>query len=154
MKNLSMAIVCRGGKVLLQKRFRRSQGMVFEFPGGMVNEHESGTSAAARELFEETAMSDLKHTATFCDVNQFGGRIYYALFDALEKDEPIAVDESRKQTFHWLFPEQIPLEDFYPADVSFIKNKLLIEKKYQSEYEFQDSGHFRCVELKESSALE
>lgn len=127
MRHLSMAIVCRGGKVLLQKRFRRSQGMVFEFPGGMVNEHESGTSAAARELFEETAMSGLKHTATFCDVNQFGGRIYYALFDALENDEPTVVDQARKQTFYWLSPEQIPLGDFYPADISFIKSKLLEE---------------------------
>ncbi len=33
MKNIAMGVVVRDGKVLIQKRFRRGQGMVFEFPG-------------------------------------------------------------------------------------------------------------------------
>lgn len=57
LKNIAMAVVVRGGKVLVQKRFRHGQGMVFEFPGGTVDPSESGCQAAVRELWEET---DLK----------------------------------------------------------------------------------------------
>ncbi|HDM8209953.1 TPA: NUDIX domain-containing protein, partial [Vibrio campbellii] len=37
MKNIAMGVVVRDGKVLIQKRFRRGQGMVFEFPGGSID---------------------------------------------------------------------------------------------------------------------
>ncbi len=128
MKHLSMAIVRKNGKVLVQERYRAKKGMVFEFPGGAVNHNESGTDAAARELFEETKMKSVKHSATYSAVNDFGGRIYYAIFNANEQQEPQVVDSDRKQTFHWLSPDQIPLNDFYQADVDFIKRHLMQEK--------------------------
>ena len=57
MKYLSMAVVIKQGKVLIQERYRSNQGMVFEFSGGEVETNESGTDAAIRELYEETNMS-------------------------------------------------------------------------------------------------
>ncbi|MBE3745013.1 NUDIX hydrolase, partial [Vibrio parahaemolyticus] len=67
MKNLSMAVVVKQGKVLVQNRYRRGKGMVFEFPGGSVDSGESGEQAAIRELWEETGLNGLKvlgnHTA-------------------------------------------------------------------------------------------
>ncbi|MEZ8101076.1 NUDIX hydrolase [Vibrio bivalvicida] len=128
MKHLSMAVVRKNGKVLVQERYRAKKGMVFEFPGGAVNDNESGTDAAARELFEETKMKSVKHSATFSAINDFGGRIYYAIFNASEQQEPLALEAERKQTFHWMSPEEIPLDDFYQADVEFIKRHLMQEQ--------------------------
>ncbi|WP_439333271.1 NUDIX hydrolase [Vibrio viridaestus] len=54
MKNLSMAVVVKQDRVLIQQRYRRNKGMVFEFPGGSVDADESGEDAAIRELCEET----------------------------------------------------------------------------------------------------
>ncbi|KIE21504.1 DNA mismatch repair protein MutT [Vibrio sinaloensis] len=124
MKHLSMAVVVKDGKVLVQERFRPAKGMVVEFPGGQVENNESGTDAAIRELYEETQLQGLKHVATFSNVNEYGGRIYYAVLKALEEVEPTQVDEQRKQTFKWLAPTELPVEEFYAADREFIHKKL------------------------------
>lgn len=125
MKHLSMAVVRKNGKVLVQQRYRANKGMVLEFPGGEVNHNESGTAAAARELLAETKMSSMKHAATFSAINDFGGRIYYAIFNANERQEPQPVGGERRQTFHWMSPEELPLNEFYQADADFIKRHLL-----------------------------
>ncbi len=124
MKHLSMAVVVKDGKVLVQERFRAAKGMVIEFPGGVVNSNESGTDAAIRELYEETQLQGLKHVATFSDVNEYGGRIYYAVLKAQDEVQPTAVDEERKQTFKWLEPKELPLDEFYSADRAFINKQL------------------------------
>ncbi|WP_282176188.1 NUDIX hydrolase [Vibrio nereis] len=124
MTHLSMAVVVRNGKVLVQERYRPSKGMVVEFPGGEVNENETGTDAAIRELSEETQLEGLKHLATFAGINEFGGRIYYAVFEAGPSDQPMPVGEERRQTFKWLEYAELPLDEFYAADVNFIKTQL------------------------------
>ncbi|WP_341662726.1 NUDIX domain-containing protein [Vibrio sp.] len=124
MKYLSMAVVIKQGKVLIQERYRSNQGMVFEFPGGEVETNESGTDAAIRELYEETNMSGLSHVATYSDINEYGGRIYYVVLHASHHDEPRANDSSRQQTFHWLCLDNLPIDEFYKADVSFIRQHL------------------------------
>lgn len=124
MKHLSMAVVVKNGKVLVQERFRAEKGMVIEFPGGQINDNESGTAAAIRELYEETNLHGLKHVATFSNVNDFGGRTYYAVLRAGEGVTPKAVDQDRKQSFRWLEPTELPVEEFYSADREFI-NKYL-----------------------------
>lgn len=102
MKYLSMAVVIKQGKVLIQERYRSNQGMVFEFPGGEVETNESGTDAAIRELYEETNMSGLSHVATYSDINEYGGRIYYVVLHASAVDEPKVQGSDRQQVFHWL----------------------------------------------------
>lgn len=124
MTHLSMAVVVRNGKVLVQERYRDSKGMVIEFPGGEVNENETGTDAAIRELHEETRLEGLKHLATFSGINEFGGRIYYAVFEAANGQQPTPVGEERQQTFNWLTHEELPLDEFHTADVNFIQSQL------------------------------
>ncbi|MFW7525029.1 NUDIX hydrolase [Vibrio ostreicida] len=125
MKHLSMAVVIRQGKVLIQERDRGLQRRVVEFPGGYVEYDESGTDAALRVLFEETGLNDVSHVATYSDINEFGGRIYYVLLRQITADEPIASDVSRQQTFHWYQPDQIPSEKFHAADCRFIRDQLV-----------------------------
>ncbi len=117
-------MVVREGKVLIQKRFRHRQGMVFEFPGGSVDPGESGSQAAIRELWEETDLKDLQLLGTHQAQNNFGGEIHYVVLRADQNDEPKMVDAERQQTFYWLEPSAIPIGDFYRADIEFIENYL------------------------------
>ncbi|WP_286292243.1 NUDIX hydrolase [Vibrio apostichopi] len=130
MKNIAMAVVVRDGKVLVQKRFRHGQGMVFEFPGGSVDPGESGSQAAIRELWEETGLKDLQLLGTHQGQNDLGGEIHYVVLRAGQDDEPKVVDAERQQTFYCLEPSAIPLDDFYRADIEFIE-------KYLSRYASQ-----------------
>ncbi|MEZ8384672.1 MULTISPECIES: NUDIX hydrolase [Vibrio] len=124
MKNIAMAVVVREGKVLIQKRFRHRQGMIFEFPGGSVDPGESGREAAIRELWEETGLKDLQLLGIHQGKNDFGGEIHYVVLRADQNDEPKVVDAERQQTFYWLEPSAIPLGDFYRADIEFMEKYL------------------------------
>ncbi len=124
MKHLSMAVVVRNGKVLVQERQKAAKGVVVEFPGGEVLENETGTDASVRKLYEETHLEGLNHVATFAGINDFGGRIYYAVFRASEQVKPKVVDSERRQAFKWLKPDELPLDEFHTADVDFINTKL------------------------------
>ncbi|WP_353959001.1 NUDIX hydrolase [Reinekea marina] len=119
-----MAVLVRNGKVLIQKRYRRAKGMVFEFPGGSVDEGESGEVAARRELMEETGITGLSVLGSRSLTNEYGGKIHYIVFEAKQNSKPVEVDPVRKQTFHWFDLDGIPTSDFYEADIHFIKHEL------------------------------
>lgn len=124
LKNLSMAVVVKQGKVLVQNRYRRGKGMVFEFPGGSVDSGESGEQAARRELWEETGLNGLKVLGNHTAKNSYGGEISYVVLEALPNQEPAGVDPERKQTFYWFIPTDIPRGDFFYADLTFIEKHL------------------------------
>ncbi len=124
LKDLSMAVVVKQGKVLIQNRFRSGKGMVFEFPGGSVDSGESGEQAAIRELWEETGLNGLKILGNHTAQNSYGGEITYVVLEALPNQEPADVDSERKQTFYWFIPTDIPHGDFFDADLAFIEMHL------------------------------
>lgn len=124
MKHVAMAVVVRNGKILIQRRFRHAEGMVYEFPGGAIDAGESPEQAARRELFEETGLPCGPLLGTHRDTNQWGGDIHYVVLLAPEEGEPVATNPLRQQTFDWFTPQNIPLSDFYPVDIAFIQTRL------------------------------
>ncbi|EIA0900483.1 NUDIX hydrolase [Vibrio parahaemolyticus] len=124
MQNLSMAVVVREGKILVQERFRRNKGMVFEFPGGSVDKGESGEQAAVRELWEETGVREVDLIGSHSLVNEFGGSIHYVVFLAQPEAIPQMVNPVRQQTFHWFNLNDIPRKDFFKADIEFLDTML------------------------------
>ncbi len=119
-----MAVVARDKKVLLQRRFRKNIGMVFEFPGGAVDCSESGTDAAIRELWKETALIGLEVLGSHILQNEYGGEIHYVVMVSCISDEPTATDSERQQEFYWFSVPEIPTGHFFRADLEFISNSL------------------------------
>lgn len=124
-KDLAMAVVVRNGRVLVQERFRPSKGMVFEFPGGSIDNAESGESAAIRELWEEAGLAHLGVAGSHTLINEFGGKIYYVVIVIADDAEPQAIDPRRRQTFYWFRPKDIPRQDLFRADIEFLDSWLL-----------------------------
>ena len=115
-----MAVVVRNSTVLIQRRYRNNIGMVFEFPGGTVEDGESGEVAAARELKEETAMESLHLLGSHQFKNEYGGFIHFIVFSCVDDVEPQVTDVGRRQKFHWMQAQKIPRENLYASDLEFI----------------------------------
>lgn len=124
MHSIAVAVVVRNGKVLVQHRYRRNLGMVYEFPCGKVDDGETFVAAAIRELFEETGMASCKLVDSVESVSQDGRNIGYVILHCGSDQQPQMVNPARKQTFYWFAPDEIPLEDFPSADQQFIKIEL------------------------------
>ncbi|MEW6713097.1 MAG: NUDIX hydrolase [Candidatus Riflebacteria bacterium] len=124
MKNIAIAVVVRDGKVLIQQRFRRTRGMVFEFPGGSIDQGETPEQAAIRELWEETGLENLAVAGHHQGKNEFGGIAHFIVLNAPPDVEPQIIEPARQQTFYWFEPSLIPKKDFCKADLEFIETKL------------------------------
>lgn len=124
MNSIAIAVVVRNGKVLVQNRYRRNVGMVFEFPCGKVDDGETFAEAAVRELYEETGMTGCKPVASIKSVSRDDSELGYVILHGSDDQEPKMVNPARKQTFFWFVPDEIPLDDFPPADQEFIKKEL------------------------------
>jgi 8-oxo-dGTP diphosphatase len=124
MNAIAVAIVIRDGKVLVQHRYRPGIGMIFEFPGGSVDDGENFAVAAARELQEETGISCCSHIATVESFGQDGRKLAFVILGCDSNQQPQMINPARRQTFYWLRPGEIPLDDFHAADRDFIDSRL------------------------------
>lgn len=124
MTDLAMAVVVREQQVLIQRRYRRSRGMVYEFPGGKIDAEESPISAAQRELNEETGLMANTCLGVHEGTTLQGGTICFVVLLAPTGQEPVATLAERRQSFYWMASEAIPLSDFAAADVLFIQGQL------------------------------
>ncbi len=124
MRNITVAIIIKNGKVLIQHRFRPRVGFVYEFPGGAIDKGETPQEGAAREAWEEVGIRPKDILANHEYINDFGGKVYFVIFELLANEEPVMVDAIRRQTFYWFKANEIPLDDFYKADKEFILNCL------------------------------
>lgn len=124
MKSITVAVVVRGGKVLVQHRYRRNPGMVYEFPCGSVDAGESPEEAAIRELREETGLQNARYVETFHYSNEAGMQIAFVVLNGSDNEEPQETNPARKQTFYWFAFNEIPIDEFMPADREFTQKNL------------------------------
>ena len=122
-----MAVVVKHSRVLMQKRFRKSRGMVFEFPGGSIDSGESAERAAVRELSEETGLNLKEVIGLYQYDNEYGGKIHFVILRAISSTVPVATDPLRKQTFFWFSATEVPVDQLHRSDQLFVTNDL---KKY------------------------
>lgn len=122
MKNLSMAVVIKGSTVLIQQRYRAAKGMVYEFPGGSVEDDESEEFAAIRELWEETGVAGVRTLGEYTCKNQFGGDSHYVVMEPAADVFPTT--SAPEKSLHWLPLGDIPRDHLYPADKEFIERYL------------------------------
>lgn len=120
MKHLSMAVVIKDGKVLVQEHSQEKHGNSHLFPGGQVHDNESATEAA-RGLIKQTFVNDVEHTATFSGRNDLGGRTYYSIF----KTNDVEQQDKSNSSFQWLAPKEILAKGVNAADAAFIKKHLV-----------------------------
>ncbi len=124
MPQIAMAVVLLQGKVLVQNRFRRTTGMVYEFSGGSVDAGETPEQGAIRELYEETGLrlTQILNTTSF--LSSTNEPLHFVLLAGDPNQQPKATVSARKQTFYWFAPEEIPLNDFHDADKEYITKVL------------------------------
>ncbi len=123
-KSIAVAIVVRGGRVLVQQRYRAAVGMVFEFPCGSVDDGETFEEAAMRELSEETGVTGCSHVCTSNGETSDGRMIGHVILDCSPEQQPRMVNPARRQTFYWYRYSEIPVDRFPAADQKFICSKL------------------------------
>ena len=121
---LAMAVVVRDGLVLVQRRRRRGAGFVHEFPGGRAEPGETSAGAAARELLEETGLAESVVVHEGEAPSRDGGTVAFVVFDSRSDAAPRRTSEARRQTFLWLAPDEIPIDDLAPADARFVRDEL------------------------------
>lgn len=122
--DIALAVVLRDKKVLIQHRFRKKAGFVYEFPGGSIDAGETPEEAASRELWEETGLKTTDIIDKFCYENSTGGNAFFVLFKIAPDSSPAEVSKTRQQTFYWFGFNEIPQDNFHKCDIKFIKNDL------------------------------
>lgn len=106
-KPIAVAVICRDGRVLVQRRRSEDQfNGLWEFPGGKIEPHETPEQAAVRECREEigrAVRAVRRLDPVVHDYADFTVRIYPIV---CEPDESIQTESARSDEIEWL-----PLEE-------------------------------------------
>ena len=108
----AIAVVPRGGRVLLVARAKAPNRGLWGFPGGHVELGETGLAAAARELAEETGVmaEPLRYLGNIDLIAREDGRIAYhyllaAVLCEYRSGEPVAADDALDA--RWVAPDEM-----------------------------------------------
>jgi len=115
------ALILRDGCVLIARRKQgKTNGGLWEFPGGKIEKGESPEAALIRELKEELGIhltiQGHFHSSTYSYPN-FSVRLI-AFTASTKEDSVISTDHD---LIEWVSPEQIFKYDLAPADVEVAK---------------------------------
>ncbi len=121
--NVAGALLFEKGKILATKRGDSPYAYVahkYEFPGGKIEEGETGEDAIKRELLEELSMqvevNSLYATETF-EYPDFS--ITLSIYDCTRKSN-FTLNEH--ESFAWIAPKDLKAEEWAPVDREIIEN--------------------------------
>lgn len=119
--NVSAALIFKDGKMFAAKRGESPFAYVahkYEFPGGKIEEGESGAEAVKRELKEELDL-DAKVGGLF-GVTSFEYPDFTVTLSLYECEPASDFVLKEHENYAWFSPRELKEEDFAPADAEFI----------------------------------
>lgn len=119
------ALIERGGLVLAAQRpMGKSQALLWEFPGGKIEEGEAPEAALAREIREELHVEIVvgeRLPDAFHDYGKFAITLVPFVASLRDGGEPHAAEHA---ALRWCAPEELRSLDWAPADVPIVENYL------------------------------
>lgn len=122
-KNINVvgAVIFKDGKILCAQRgTEKSLPLLWEFPGGKIEEGEKPEDALKREINEEMHCTidiseQIEHTVYEYDFGIVHLTTYYC---KLVKGDPILTEHA---AIKWLAPKELPALEWAPADIPTIE---------------------------------
>lgn len=125
MVEVTAAIICKRGRVLIcQRPADKRCGLLWEFPGGKLEEGETGEQCIRRECREELA-AKLAEIRPFAEVvyEYPGYAVHIQFYTAkLAAGEPVRREHA---AFRWIKPEEAAEIEFCPADAKMLSENRL-----------------------------
>ena len=125
MVEVTAAIICKRGRVLIcQRPADKRCGLLWEFPGGKLEEGETGEQCIRRECREELA-AELAEIRPFAEVvyEYQGYAVHIQFYTAkLAAGEPVRREHA---AFRWIKPEEAAEIEFCPADAKMLSENRL-----------------------------
>lgn len=125
MIEVTAAIIRREGRVLIcQRPAGKRCGLLWEFPGGKLEEGESGEQCIRRECREELS-AELAEVRLFAEVvYEYPGYTVHIRFYTAElaAGEPVRREHA---AFRWIRPEETAGIEFCPADAKMLSENRL-----------------------------
>ena len=109
------SLVVKEGKVLLGKRLSSHGAGLWMIPGGHLENGESFEECAARELEEETGLSDVEFKGIVSLSNDIAYEKHYVTIGVLfewKSGEPSSAEPDKSGDWHWSDPNELPAEMF------------------------------------------
>lgn len=112
------AVVRRGERLLVGRRpSHKRHGGLWEFPGGKIDEGESVTEAARRELAEELALEVLAVDECLFAMEDGASPFLIQFHPVSVAGEPKAIEHSE---VGWFSLEELEAMELAPADAAFV----------------------------------
>lgn len=124
-------LIWRGKKILLGERLTQGEGNCWQFPGGHLENNESVSECARREVQEETGLSvtKLRHLG-FTDMPfELGQNKYLTLLVSCEYDggEAEILEPEKCSSWQWFDYQKLPAPLFLPIS-NFLSQLATSEK--------------------------
>ncbi len=114
-------LVWKQGRVLLGKRAATTAEGTWQFPGGHLENGETVTECALREVLEETGLqvADARHAAFTDRVFSMGGHDYITLYITARyvAGEPRVMEPDKCACWQWFSTDELPSPLFAPISI-------------------------------------
>lgn len=121
MTEVVAALIWKENRFLIcQRPPRKARGLLWEFVGGKIEKGETAEQALTRECREELGITVSANEIFMEVVHEYPDlTVHLTIFNAvIIEGVPQKLEHN---DIRWIFPSEIPLYDFCPADVEILK---------------------------------